>query len=40
MHRLGPRRIRPVSRAVIAVLTAAFAATALPAVAAADATDD
>jgi hypothetical protein len=33
-------RIRPVSRAVITVLTGAFAATAFPAVAAADATDD
>ena len=40
MHRLGLTRIRPVSRAVIAVLTGAFAATAFPAVAAADATDD
>ena len=40
MHRLGLARIRPVSRAVIAVLTGAFAATAFPAVAAADATDD
>jgi hypothetical protein len=40
MHRLGRTRIRPVSRAVIAVLTGAFAATAFPAVAAADATDD
>ncbi len=33
-------RIRPVSRAVIALLTGAFAATAFPTVAAADATDD
>ena len=40
MHRLGLTRIRPVSRAVIALLTGAFAATAFPAVAAADATDD
>ncbi len=40
MHRLGLTTIRPVSRAVIAVLTAAFAATAFPAAAAADATDD
>jgi hypothetical protein len=32
--------IRPVSRAMIAVLTGAFAATVSPAVAAADATDD
>ena len=40
MHRLGLTRIRPVSRAVIAVLTGAFAATASPAVGAADATDD
>ena len=40
MHRLGLTRIRPVSRAVIAVLTGAFAATAFPAIAAADATDD
>jgi Domain of unknown function (DUF5078) len=39
MHRLGFTQIRPVSRAVIAVLTGAFAATAFPAVAAADATD-
>jgi hypothetical protein len=40
MHRLGLTRIRPVSRAVIALLTGAFAATSFPAVAAADATDD
>jgi len=40
MHRQGLTRIRPVSRAVIAVLTGAFAATAFPAVGAADATDD
>ena len=40
MHRLRLTRIRPVSRAVIAVLTGAFAATAFPAGAAADATDD
>ncbi len=33
-------RIRPVSRAVIAILTGAFAATAFPAAASADATDD
>lgn len=40
MRRLRLTRTRPVSRAVIAVLTGAFAATAFPAVAAADATDD
>ena len=40
MDRLRLTRIRPVSRAVIAVLTGAFAATAFPASAAADATDD
>ena len=40
MHRQGLTRIRPGSRAVIAVLTGAFAATAFPAVGAADATDD
>jgi hypothetical protein len=40
MHRLGLTRIRPISRAVIALLTGALAATAFPAVAAADATDD
>jgi hypothetical protein len=33
-------RIRPVSRAVIAFLTGAFAATVFPAIALADATDD
>jgi Domain of unknown function (DUF5078) len=40
MHRLGVTWIRAVSRAVIAVLTGAFAATVFPAVAVADATDD
>ena len=40
MHRLRLTRIRPLSRAVIAVLTGAFAATAFPVSAAADATDD
>jgi uncharacterized protein DUF5078 len=40
VHRVGLTRISPVSRAVIAVLTGAFAATAFPATAAADATDD
>jgi hypothetical protein len=40
MHRLRLTRIHPVSRAVIAVLTGAFAATVFPAVAMADATDD
>ena len=40
MHRLRLTRIPLVSRAVIAVLTGAFAATAFPAIGAADATDD
>jgi hypothetical protein len=40
MHRLRLTRIHPVSRAVIAILTGAFAATVFPAVAVADATDD
>jgi hypothetical protein len=40
MHRLRLMRTRRVSRAVIAVLAGAFAATAFPAVATADATDD
>jgi hypothetical protein len=40
MHRISRRRIRPVARAGIAVLTGAFATTAFPAMALADATDD
>jgi hypothetical protein len=40
MHRLRLTRIHPVLRAVIAVLTGAFAATVSPTVAMADATDD
>jgi hypothetical protein len=40
MHRLRLMRTRRVSRAVIAVLAGAFAATAFPANAMADATDD
>ena len=40
MHRLALKRIRPVSRAGIPALTAACAATAFPAIAAADSTDD
>jgi hypothetical protein len=40
MHRPRLTRIRPISRAGIAVLIGAFAATVFPATAAADATDD
>jgi hypothetical protein len=40
MHRLALTQIRPGSRAVIAILTAGFAATAFPAIASADSTDD
>jgi Domain of unknown function (DUF5078) len=40
MHRLALTQIRPGSRVVIAILTAGFAATAFPAIASADSTDD